>query len=59
MTLNSKKKKNKINSSHMIRITAQAWYALQRAKITAIERGAPKTPSEIASGIILDRLGVA
>lgn len=59
MTLNNKKAKKPTNEKHMLLINSPAWFALQRAKITAIERGNPRTLGEIASGIILDRLGAS
>lgn len=59
MTLNNKKAKKPTNEKHMLLINSPAWFALQRAKITAIESGNPRTLGEIASGIILDRLGAS
>ena len=59
MTLNNKKAKKPTNEKHMLLINSPAWFALQRAKITAIESGNPRTLGEIASGIIIDRLGAS
>lgn len=59
MTLNNKKAKKPTNEKHMLLINSPAWFALQRAKITAIESGNPRTLGEIASGIILDCLGAS
>lgn len=59
MTLNNKKAKKLTNEKHMLLVNSPAWFALQRAKITAIESGNPRTICEIASGIIIDRLGAS
>lgn len=59
MTLNDKKGKKPSNSKHTLLVNSPAWYALQRAKITANESGNPRTLGDIASGIICERLGAS
>ena len=55
MTLNNNKYKRN-DGKHMLLVNSPAWFALQRAKITELEKGNLTTLCKIASDIICDAL---